>query len=222
MVRTHMTKVYTKSPPLSRTGRGCSVFRTEILLFLLLTCLLAAGCGAAEPPKPTLEAEDPALVLWPKAEKAVTLKVRATRDLNMFDSKAHSIQVCVYQLASGDAFLELAKTPEGIAKLLQATAFDDSVKSVMRFFVQPFEEVFLQLDRAANATFIGVVSGFFDATPENSAKLWEIKPKETTSGMLFWKSTIYSAGSIELSLRLGDHAMQEAQAENQATTGGTQ
>ena len=222
MVRARMEKMYTKTLPLSTADqKPCNIY-IAILMLLLLACLLVTGCGAAEPPKPTLEAEDPALVIWPRAKKAIALHVSATRDLNMYDAKAHSIQVCVYQLEKGDAFLELAKTQEGIAKLLQATPFDDSVKNVMRFFVQPYEEVFLELDRAESATFVGIVGGFFDATPENSARLWEIKPKETDSGMLFWKSTIYSAGNIDIFLRLTGHAMQEAQPQDKGTTGGTQ
>ena len=206
MVRADMAKGYTKSHPVS-TARGQRLFS----LLSLLLCLTLLACGAAEQPKPSLEAEDPALVLWPRAEKAIQLRISSTRDLNMYDSRAHSIQVCVYQLDNPDAFVEAIKTPQGIAELLKAAPFDKSVKGVMRFFVQPLEESFLELDRAENATFVGIVCGYFDSTPEQSARLWEIKPTKTASGRLFWASTTYSAGTLERALRLTDHALVETQ-----------
>lgn len=127
----------------------------------------------------------------------------------MYESKAHSLQLCVYQLDKPDAFLDLAKTQEGVTTLLKADAFDKSVKNVVRLFVQPLEDAVYELDRAENATFVGIVCGYFDAAPENAAQVWEIKPQAVTSGRLFWKSTTYSAGALDLSLRLAARAMTE-------------
>lgn len=185
----------------------------------MLVCALLAGCGSAEQPKPSLEAEDPALVLWPRAEKAIRLHFKADRDLNVYDSRAHSLQVCVYNLDKPDAFLELARTQEGITALLKADPFDKSVKGVTRLFFQPLEDAVYELDRMENATFIGIVCGYFDSSPEHSARVWEILPQKTTSGSLFWKSTLYSAGTLDLTVRLTARSMAEG---GEQETGRTQ
>ncbi len=181
-------------------------------LIVALFCAALSACGASAPPPPpphSLTADQPGLVLWPRAEKAVRLRLHADRNLNMYDSKAHSLQVCIYQLDKPDAFLELAKTQEGVTELLKAVAFDKSVKNVVRLFVQPLENASYELDRAEDATFVGVVCGYFDAAPEDAAGVWEIKPQTATTGHLFWKSTTYSAGTLDLSLHLAARAMTE-------------
>jgi len=202
-------KVYTNFCSLSTERSNRSLAPLALLLFVALACVLLAACGSSRPPKATLEAEEPDLVLWPHAEKAIRLRFIADQDLNTHDSRPHSIQVCVYQLDSPEAFRELARTRDGINTLLKAEMFDKSVKSVVRLFVQPREDVVFELNRVENATFVGIVSGFFDSTPENSAKIREIRPKETTPGFLFWKPTIYSAGTLDLTLRLTARAMME-------------
>ena len=182
--------------------------RFALLLFAALLCAFLAACGASQAPRATLESKDPDLVLWPFAEKAIRLQFSADRNLNLFDSRAHSIQICVYQLSKPDAFTNLAKTREGVAKLLQAELFDSSVKSVSRLFIQPLEEASYALDRMEGATFVGIVGGYFDSTPANSVIIREIKPK-TRRGGLMWTSKIYSAGTLDLALRLTARAMVE-------------
>ena len=174
-----------------------------------LLCLFFCGCGATEPPQPAKEAADPDLIVWPREEKAIRIEVNADRDLNMYESKAHSLQICVYQLDNPGAFSELAKTQDGINVLLKAEPFDKSVKNVSRLFIQPFENNVFHLDRVEYANFVGIVCGYFDSTPENCAKVWEIPPRATTTGHLFWKETKYRAGTLDLDLHLTDRAMAE-------------
>lgn len=195
--------------PKSREVSTARLPRAALALLAVLFCALLAACAASDPPQPSLEAPDPELLIWPRAEKAVRLRFSADRDLNVYDSKAHSLQLCIYQFDKPDAFLDLAKTQEGITTLLKAEPFDASVKHAVRLFVQPLEDAVFELDRAENATFVGIVCGYFDATPEDSAKVWRIKPQETTTGHLFWKSTTYSAGTLDLALRLTARALVE-------------
>jgi len=187
--------------------------RLAHLPFFALMCVLLASCSASAPPKPTLQSEDPELLLWPRAEQAIRLRISSDRDLNIYEAKAHSIQVCVYQLDKTDEFLKLVKTQDGIEKLLKAELFDKSVKDVVRLFMQPLEETSLALDRAENATFVGIVCGYFDSTPDNSANVWEIKPHATRTGV-FFKTTVYSAGTLDLALRLTARAMVEDSGKN--------
>lgn len=215
-MNTYKKKRHMSTPPASecRASKKLRFIRFLPGRALALTLILAlalglVACSSAEKPKPSLESEDPALVIWPMEEKAIRLHFRSDRDLNLYDSKPHSIQVCVYQLDNQSAFRELAKTAEGVATLLKSEAFDKSVKSVTRLFVQPLEEAVFELDRVENATHVGLVCGYFDSSPKNSINIWEIKPKESSSGHLFWSSTIYSAGTLDLSLRLSSKAMAE-------------
>jgi hypothetical protein len=93
--------------------------------------------------------------------------------------------------------------------MLQCAVFDQSVKNATRIFLQPDETAMHTLDRAEGALFVGVVCGYFDSTPAQSARLWRIPPTATESGFLFWKSTQYSAGGLTLSLHLSAKALEE-------------
>jgi type VI secretion system VasD/TssJ family lipoprotein len=188
----------------------------SLLLAALLSCGLAAGCGSAPPPKPALESEDPDAVLWSYGEKALQLHLTAVSDLNSFEDKAHTLQLCVYQLDKRDSFDLHKNSQDGIDSMLLCSSFDPSVKSTTRIFLQPGETAVYSLDRAEGALFVGIVCGYFESTPEQSARLWQIPLNQTQSGHLFWKSTRYSAGGLALSLYLTAHALQEDSAGEKA------
>ncbi|MDR2604528.1 MAG: type VI secretion system lipoprotein TssJ [Desulfovibrio sp.] len=194
------------------------------LKFALLAAMLALaglqGCGgSAQPPRPSAESEDPDNVLWGFADKGVRLELSASKDLNAYESKAHSLLICVYQLDKRDAFDPLAGTQDGLETLLQCAPFDKSVKSSVRIFLQPGENAVHALDRAEGAQFVGIACGFYESTPAQSVRLFQIQPKKTESGHLFWKSTIYSAGALDLSLHLGANAVAEKDAGRQSPDG---
>ncbi|MDR2800374.1 MAG: type VI secretion lipoprotein TssJ [Desulfovibrio sp.] len=192
--------------------RQTSTARRALCLaaFALLCCALLQGCGgSAAPPKAELESEDQDYVLWAYGEKALQLFLKSSNDLNAFDGRAHTLQLCVYQFDKRDAFDSLKGTPQGINSLLQCSPFDKSVKSATRIFMQPGETAIYTLDRAEGALFAGVVCGYFESAPEQSAKLWQIPFSQRQTGFLFWKSTLYSAGRLALDLHLGAHAMAE-------------
>ncbi|MDR1777097.1 MAG: type VI secretion system lipoprotein TssJ [Desulfovibrio sp.] len=183
-------------------------------IFLLLALFvfygqLAACGGSAKAPKPTPESEDPDNVLWGFGDKAIHVNLSADRDLNAFDGRPHSLQLCVYQLAERDAFDRLAGDADGAQTLLQCASFDNSVKSATRIFIQPGENAVHSLNRAEGALLVGVACGFFESTPEQSVKLWQIPLKKKEEGYLLWKSILYSAGGLDLDLHLSAHAMAE-------------
>ena len=224
MKRRHITATYPILSGLSTTRSSKALLRLA-LAFAALACLLLPACGASEPPRPARESDDPTRVLWPRAEKAIRLRFIADRDLNIYDAKAHSLQICVYQMDNPDAFLNLARTPEGVTGLLKAEPFDSSVKAVVRLFMQPLEDRVVELDRAENATYVGIVCGYFDSEPKDSVGVWEIKPQSETTGRLFWKSTVYRAGTLDLALRLAARSMAEKErpeAKTATETGGAQ
>jgi type VI secretion system VasD/TssJ family lipoprotein len=188
-----------------------AALRASALFWLILAlCLLAAGCGSSSPPKPALESEDQDNVIWAFGGKSLRLRLNAAKDLNTFEGRAHTLQLCVYQLDQRDAFDLKKSDQEGIEGMLQCAAFDKSVKSATRIFLQPGETALHILDRAEGARFAGVVCGYFEADPERAAKLWTIPYKEERVGLL-WKTTLYSAGDLVLWLHLAGHAMEEDQ-----------
>ncbi|MDR2055479.1 MAG: type VI secretion system lipoprotein TssJ [Desulfovibrio sp.] len=201
-----MKQAYTKRRPLSTGGLPGAA---GLLLAMLLCAAVSACGGGGPPPKPTPQSEDPTNVLWGYGEKAITLRFQAAKDVNTFEDKPHTIQLCVYQLDEQNAFNQTRGTQDGISALLQCTAFDKTVKSVTRFFLQPSEMAAYTLDRAEGALFVGIVCGYFDSTPEQSAKLWQIPLSQEQSGHLFWKKNIYSAGGLDLRLHLSARALEE-------------
>jgi type VI secretion system VasD/TssJ family lipoprotein len=186
---------------------------------LVLAGLQGCGGGSAQPPRPSAESEDPDNVLWGFADKAVRLELSASKDLNAYEGKAHSLLICVYQLDKRDAFDPLAGTQDGLQTLLQCAPFDKSVKSSVRIFLQPGENAVHSLDRAEGAQFVGIACGFYESTPAQSVRLRQLQPKQTESGHLFWKSTIYSAGTLDLSLHLSANAVAEKDAGQQDSDG---
>jgi type VI secretion system VasD/TssJ family lipoprotein len=183
--------------------------RAAGLLLAMLLCVAFSACGSGPPPRPTPQSEDPGNVLWGHGEKAVTLRLQAAGDVNAFEGRPHTIQLCVYQLDKQNAFDQMKGTQDGIDVLLQCAAFDTSVKSATRFFLQPSEMATYTLDRAEEAHFVGVACGYFDSTPAQSARLWQIPLNREQSGHLFWKTTLYSAGDLDLRLHLSAHALEE-------------
>ncbi|MDR2669156.1 MAG: type VI secretion system lipoprotein TssJ [Desulfovibrio sp.] len=214
---------YTKFGLLSTTPS--LVWAATKLKFVLLAAMLSLaglqGCGggSAQPPRPSAESEDPDNVLWGFADKGVRLELSASKDLNAYEDKAHSLLICVYQLDKRDAFDPLAGTQDGLETLLQCAPFDKSVKSSVRIFLQPGENAVHSLDRAEGAQFVGIACGFYESTPARSVRLLQIQPKKTESGHLFWKSTIYSAGTLDISLHLGANAVAEKDAGRQSPDG---
>ncbi len=172
--------------------------------FVLLCCILQTGCGGTPPPQPAKIAEDPDLVLWPRAKNGVTLRLKATKDLNWYDSKAHSLQVCIYQLEDPGQFLDLARKPNGVESLLKAEVFDKSVKDATRIFIQPGEERVEVFDRVEDGKFIGIVGGYFKSTPAQSVKTWEVDLVKSSEGLIFTTET-YSAGTIAIELLFKNH-----------------
>ncbi len=171
---------------------------------VIFHCGLMTGCGGDPPPQPSKVAEDPDLVLWPRAKDAITLYMQATDDLNWYDSKAHSLQVIIYQLDNPDPFLSLGRKSNGVEALLKAESFDKSVKDVTRTFIQPDEAKVETLDRVEGAKFIGIVGGYFKSTPSKSVRAWHISLQKSSEGLVF-KTDTYSAGSIILDVQFKNH-----------------
>lgn len=183
------------------------------LAFCALAALFLAfapGCGGKNdsPQGPARESESPDTMLWPQEPKGITVELTASRDLNMYEGKPHTLLICLYQLEKREAFDALAATPEGLSRLLECGAFDPSVKMSTRIFLQPGENAAHTLDRVEKARYAAVACGYFASSPVKAARVWEIPINTRTEGWL-WKTTLYSAGKFGLRLYLDAQGLRE-------------
>lgn len=203
--------------------RGCAPLVCSACLrcvFAAVACLLLAACGGgssgsgAQPapqPKPyeiPQKAESPQAVKWGYMPRALTLNLAAGPDLNTYEGLAHNLVLCIYQLGEPSAFEELAASQGGIRRLLACDRFDKSVTHYERRFVSPGSNATLALDRAEGAQFVAVVAGYYDFQPGFVTRTWQIPLNVAQEGHLFWKSNVYSPGSLTMDLLLGPNSIQ--------------
>lgn len=183
------------------------------LVFALLCCVALAACGGSKPPPPKpyevpQKAESPQAVKWGYAPRALTLNLNADAELNSHEGFSHNLVLCIFQLAEPSVFEELAANEGGIRKLLACDRFDKSVVHYERRFVNPGSNATLLLDRAEGAQFMGVAAGYYDLQPGLVTRTWQFPLKVDQEGMLFWKSDVYSPGTLTMDLLLGPISIQ--------------
>lgn len=199
----------------TQSERGNSPLRGGFsrLLSALLCCAFLAACGGkpAPPPKPyevPQKAESPQAVKWGYAPRALTLELNADPALNTYEGFSHNVVLCIFQLSEPSAFEELAANQGGIRKLLACDRFDKSVVHFERRYVSPGSKSTLALDRAEGAQFLGVAAGYYDLQPGMVTRSWQFPLKVDQEGWLFWKSDVYSPGTLEMDLLLGPNSIQ--------------
>jgi type VI secretion system VasD/TssJ family lipoprotein len=117
---------------------------------------------------------------WSYEKDAIALKFTADRQLNLFQQRAHSLLICLYQLRDPSAFNQLMDEKDGLAKLLDCNRFDPSVSHARRLVLQPNQNLTEQVDRAEGARFVGVVAGYYTLRKTGSIRTYTIAVKEHT------------------------------------------
>ncbi|MEY4503716.1 MAG: type secretion protein [Pseudomonadota bacterium] len=175
---------------------------------LILFLLFAFGCSKKEPApqkssdeltkeKPPVDAPKPDFIY---SENSLMLNYKASSRLNYFNDSAHTLMTVVYQLSTPDEFLNLAKTKNGIKKLLQATEFDSSVVSATTMIIQPSAEKNVTTYRAKNAQWVGIVGGYYEFSPNMSVSLQKIPVKYTKHGV--WPFSSYTTNVLDLTINI--------------------
>lgn len=144
-------------------------------IVLLVGVLLFVGC-TAKIKKPE----------WKFGKEALRIHIKADHKLNLYNSKAHTLYVCFYQLSELNAFDQLTQDEPGIRKLLECKLFDGSVAAVNSKIIHAGENLTIILDRAERAEYFAIVTGYF-AELNNTRmvrrhKIQVLKKKES-----FWK-----------------------------------
>ncbi len=170
-----------------------------IVVCLMLFTLIS--CGGSPDPK---QAEPQ----WTYAPNFITLRYRADPMLNMYDETGHALLLCIYQLSDPNSFNSLAKSQQGLRKLLECKEFDSTVASYQRLFIQPKEDQTTSMDRAEKATFMGIAAGYNQLDPQQSTKLYQYPVTEKKEGV-FTTTTIRKPGKIFINLFLGPTGIQQ-------------
>ena len=188
---------------LRRTGtlRFCAarLWRTACCLLL---CLPLWQCGGT-PPDPLRTQPQ-----WKYAPGSLELRYHADPQLNIYDEQGHTVVLCLYQLSDPNGFLNLAKSREGLLKLLDCKDFDATAVFYQRLIVQPGEDRVLPLDRAEKAAYVAVAAGYYDLNPQRSTRLFQI-PVITRDEGIFTKDIVRKPGKLLVNLFLGPVGIQE-------------
>jgi type VI secretion system VasD/TssJ family lipoprotein len=186
--------------------QGVAVGKTKIsfvLIFLIIiTSSFLSSCATSKKP----DSADPGLV-WGYGPKSITISYQASKDLNVYDGKPHTILLCLFQLSEPNVFNELSKSNDGLRKLLECSRFDKSVAGFTRIIVQPGVSKTLQLDREENAKWVGLVAGYFNLNSDQITKLLEI-PIVTKKKWLLFKTPI--PGELIINLSLGSNKIHQS------------
>lgn len=160
-----------------------------VVFLLSVVCLLFIGC-AGKIAKPE----------WQFEKEAVKVHIRADHKLNLYNSKAHTLYVCFYQLTTLNAFDQLTQDEAGIRKLLECKLFDPSVAAVNSKIIHAGENLTFILDRAEKAEYFAIVTGYF-ATLDNSRMVRRHKIQVQKRRERFWKND-YSCMPCDLDIEL--------------------
>lgn len=109
---------------------------------------------------PDGSASNPDNVRFAAVPGALNIEFTAADDLNAVEGLPHALTLAVYQLSDRVALDGLLSSPEGVAKLLAAERFDESVKSARQLFIQPGAANRLSMERADGARHVAIVAGY--------------------------------------------------------------
>lgn len=162
-------------------------------------------------PKPQQDEKLKSLGLDPSrpfASKAIQIEYRADPNLNLYQDKPHTLAFVVYQLSDINPFTNLTKDAAGLTTLLKGEAFDKTVMAVNRFFIEPGSANRLDIDRYENVKWVGIVAGYYDLTPGQVTRSYEMPVLIDTKGMIF-KTNEAKMGLLGMNLYFGPTSIQE-------------
>lgn len=144
----------------------------------------------------------------PYSSKAIQIEYRADPNLNLYQDRSHTLAFVVYQLSDINPFNNLAKDAAGLTTLLKGEAYDKTVMAVNRFFIEPGDTNRLDIDRYENVKWVGIVAGYYDLTPGQVTRIYEMPVLIETKGMIF-KTNEAKMGLLGMNLYLGPSSIQE-------------
>ncbi len=166
----------------------------SVWLFLIIG--FVSGCAGS----PTVVQSPTATAYTPRA---LTLHIKSSPQVNLYDGSAHALHVCVYQMSDPNLFNQFAETESGVSKLMRCERFDTGVTISHKYVFMPGEDKTYDLDRAENTKYVGVVAGYYSLLKDNSVRLFTIPMvEERRDNMIF-----YRQAPMTISLFLGPQAL---------------
>ncbi|MHB8111252.1 MAG: type VI secretion lipoprotein TssJ [Syntrophorhabdaceae bacterium] len=144
----------------------------------------------------------------PYAAKAIQIQYRADDNLNIYEEKPHTLMLVIYQLGDVNPFNANIKDTPGLTTLLKGEKFDQSVMAVDKFFIEPGTSSQIELDRYENVKWVGIVAGYYDLTPGQVTRAYELPVQIATKGT-FFKTNEAKMGILGMDLYFGPSSIQE-------------
>ena len=171
---------------------GILLLMTAALLFLW-----AAGCGGSKkdqkkdpesgsPTQVPPEAQ-PGVPQLTYGSKDIAFRIQADSMLNLFDGKAHTAVMAVYQVDDPNGFKGLAQDQDGLRKLLESQSFGSSCLSAQKVIVHPGELQNLVMDRAKGAQWVCIAVGYYSLNPGDCTRMYKIPLNEIKKGLILKK-----------------------------------
>jgi type VI secretion system VasD/TssJ family lipoprotein len=146
--------------------------------------------------------------VWSYEKNAVELTFEADSQLNRYNDKAHTLQLCIYQLKDPNGFNQLKQSEDGLYKLLECGMFDGSVANYRSLNVAPGERRSILIDRAEGAKYIGVAAGYAEIQKDRITRLLEIPVVIVKEGGTFRKQKVARPDTLKTVLRLAPHQIE--------------
>ena len=174
--------------------------KTVALIFLSLSYFLTLSCGGTVPATPHVD--------YIYEKDAIHLNLKADSQLNLFQGRAHTLAICLYQLRDPNSFNQLSQDQEGLYKLLECGRFDASVSTSKSLSIQPGAELKESLDRAEGAEYVAMAAGYFTLQKEHIVRLFKVPVIYEKKGW-FRPVKIYKPGPLTIELLLGPQEIQD-------------
>ena len=168
------------------------------ILVLYAAILFSGSCTKKPDPVPS----------YIFASEGVQVRYTADKRLNLYDNRAHTLMLVIYQLDNVNAFNKLSSDRGGLKQLLKAKSFDASVMAVEKRFIEPGVSDKIILNRAEKAKWVGFVGGFYNLETGKVSKTFEI-PHAIKSKGFIRKKHYSEIEPLFVKLFLGPQSMQE-------------
>lgn len=179
------------------------MYRAVLVSLLLAPFILSCASAPVEPVKYGYEKD------------AIELHLKADKQLNYKDKKAHALVICVYQLMNPNAFNQLAGSRNGLYSLLECSVFDPAGVAVSRqIVVSPGKDMDVKLDRAEGARYVALVAGYYTIEKEKITRLYQIPEITERSGFLWLKKNT-RPDKLDISLILAPRQLQDPKADGE-------
>lgn len=160
--------------------------------------LFGAACGSGQQNKVQPEGAN---INWSAEAKAITLKFKASNDLNLDNGQPSSLPICLYQLSETHAFEQLRSQGQpGLDTLAACKKFGGTVAASNMLFLEPGQTLEIFLDRREGVKFVGLVAAYSRLDSDRCIRLYRIPTIELSDG---WSSSRWEPDQLIIELNFG-------------------